>query len=184
MSLVLAGLDVAGDADAWRAAGFTVDDNSAIRAGHLRIQTGVGAKGIAAWTLADAPVVDPDEHANGTTLLDHLVVFTDDVERTTAAYAALGLDRARHTRELGNGTAQVFFRAGEVIIELVGPIADVTGERFSGTALTVRVHLDMCVRGSVSTSVRSSMRCNPVDALQLCTTAMIGLTVPDAFMSE
>ena len=182
MSLVLAGLDVAGDADAWRAAGFTVDDDGAIRTGHLRMQIGVGAKGIAGWTLADASVVDPAEHANGTTLLDHLVVFTDDVERTTAAYAALGLE-ARRTRELGDGTAQVFFRAGEVIIELVGPIADVAGERFWGLAFTVR-DLDMCGSffgahlGAIKDAVQPGRRIATLHHRDL------GLTVPVAFMSE
>ncbi len=53
-------------------------------------------------------------------LLDHLVVFTDDPDRTVADYADLGLE-VRRVRELGNGRTQTFFRAGEVIIELVGP---------------------------------------------------------------
>ena len=97
----LVGLDVAGDADAWRAAGFTVDADGGCRVGHVRMQTGVGSDGISAWTLGDPAAVVPAEHPNGAILLDHLVVFTDDPDRTTLDYARLGLDvrRVRDARE-------------------------------------------------------------------------------------
>jgi hypothetical protein len=125
---VLIGLDVAGDADAWRNAGFAVDADGVCRLGQVRMQTGVGVQGISGWTLGDAPTVEAAEHPNGAYVLDHLVVFTDDPDRTTQAYADLGLE-VRRVREIGNGRTQTFFRAGEVIIELVGPVDQRADER-------------------------------------------------------
>jgi hypothetical protein len=182
VSPVLAALDVAGDAGAWRAGGFTVDDDGTIRAGHLELRTGVGEKGIAAWHLADAPIAEPATHPNGTTLLDHLVVFTGDPARTTNAYADLGLP-PRRVRELGNGTTQTFFRAGEVIIELVGPIPDVAGERYWGLAFTV-ADLDACAAmfGAACGAIKDAVQ--PGRRIATLRHRDLGLTVPIAFMSE
>jgi hypothetical protein len=178
---VLAGLDVAGDAEVWREAGFTVDTDGAIRAGRVRIQTGVGDRGISAWHLAPATDSDPAEHPNTTQLLDHLVVFTDDPDRTTHTYADLGLE-LRRVRELGNGTAQSFFRAGEVIIELVGPIPDAEGERFWGLAFTV-ADLDTCAGlfGDAFGTVKVAVQ--PGRKIATLRHKAVGLTVPIAFMS-
>jgi hypothetical protein len=179
---VLAGLDVAGDADAWRDAGFTVDDDGTMRVGHLRMQTGVGTRGISAWHLADEPVVAPAEHPNTTTLLDHLVVFTDDPARTTEKYGELGL-QPRRVREVGNGTTQTFFRAGGVIIELVGPIPDVTGERFWGLAFTV-ADLDGCAAclGDALGAAKDAVQ--PGRQIATLRHKQVGLTIPIAFMSD
>jgi len=81
---------------------------------------------------------DPTAHPNGASALDHLVVVTPDLDRTTAALAALGLD-ARRTREAGRGRLQRFFRLGEVILEVVGPV-EPSGDgpaTFWGLAFTV-----------------------------------------------
>ena len=64
--------------------------------------------------------------------------MTPDLDRTTAALGAVGLE-ARRTREAGGGRQQRFFRLGEVILELVGP-AEPAGEgpaAFWGLAFTV-----------------------------------------------
>jgi hypothetical protein len=182
MNAVLAALDVAGDADAWRAAGFHVDDDATIRAGHLALHTGTCARGISALRLAAAPDTQPAEHPNGTLLLDHLVVFTDDPDRTTKTYEALGLPFKRE-RDVGNGTAQRFFRAGEVIIELVGPIPDAEGERFWGLAFTVS-DLDACARllGDALGTVKEAVQ--PGRHIATLRHKQCGLTVPIAFMSQ
>jgi hypothetical protein len=62
----------------------------------------------------------PIRHPNGVTKLDHLVVLTPDLDRTTAALESLGV-AARRTRDAGGGRRQRFFRLGEVILEVVGP---------------------------------------------------------------
>ena len=181
MSPVLAGLDVAGTPEAWRAAGFTVDADGAMRTGALRMQTGVGDKGIAAWHLADTANIDGAQHPNTTIALDHLVVFSGAPSATVERYAALGLE-PRRVREVGNGTTQTFFRAGEPIIELVGPIPDITTERFWGLAFTT-ADLDACAAllgdalGRIKDAVQPGRRIATLRHKEL------GLTVPIAFMS-
>lgn len=136
---VLAELTVADDPVAWRAAGFTVDDAGQCVIGHVRLwlTPDDGAGGVTGWALdglddvapidgvpTTAPthdVPEPWTHANGSMQLDHVVVSSPDSVRTTAALEAVGLP-ARRTRDIGRGMQQVFFRAGEVIIELVGPV--------------------------------------------------------------
>ncbi len=122
-------------ADAWRAVGFTVDDD-VCTVGSVRIRLGDRGTGITGWTLRDisaatteidgvptaASTADPGEpttHANGATRIDHLVLMTPDLPRTTGALVAQGLD-VRRERDAGT-FQQVFFRLGEVILELVGP---------------------------------------------------------------
>jgi hypothetical protein len=64
--------------------------------------------------------------------------MTADLDRTTTALEALGIV-ARRTREAGQGRRQRFFRLGEVILEVVGPV-DHAGDRpaaFWGLAFTV-----------------------------------------------
>jgi hypothetical protein len=176
----LVGLDVAGDADAWATAGFAVDGDGGCRIGHVRVQTAVGDSGIAAWQLApEAYSTEPATHPNGSTLIDHVVVFTDDPARTTAAYGDIGLD-VRRVRDVGNGRTQTFFRAGEVIIELVGPVG--SGEQLWGLAVTV-ADLDACAAllgdrlGRVKDAVQPGRRIATLRH-EAC-----GLTVPIAFMS-
>jgi hypothetical protein len=194
---VLIGLDVAGDADAWREAGFAVDADGVCRLGQVRMQTGVGEQGISGWTLGDAPTVEAADHPNGTYVLDHLVVFTDDPDRTTRAYADLGLE-VRRVREIGNGRTQTFFRAGEVIIELVGPVEERAderaarqsrgshvmqpGERFFGLSPAVN-DLEACAEllGDRLGPIKDATQ--PGRRIATLRHEACGLTIPIAFMS-
>lgn len=84
------------------------------------------------------PGSPPVHHPNGVTGIDHLVVVTPDLDRTTAALEQRGV-AARRTREVGRGRLQRFFRLGEVIVEVVGP-AEPAGDgpaTFWGLAFTV-----------------------------------------------
>ena len=129
-------LHVGDSPDAWRSIGFDVDDDCC-RVGTVRIRLGAGGTGITGWTLRDIPAdlteVDgvatatsatppgePGTHTNGVTRVDHLVFMTPDLPRTAAAVVALGLD-VRRERDAGP-FQQMFFRLGEVILELVGPV--------------------------------------------------------------
>lgn len=129
-------LRVGDSPDAWRAIGFDVNDD-VCRVGTVRIRLGGGGTGITEWTLRDIPADvtevdgvptagstipsgDPGTHANGVSRIDHLVFMTPDLPRTAAAVVALGLD-VRRERDAG-AFQQVFFRLGEVILELVGPV--------------------------------------------------------------
>jgi hypothetical protein len=74
-------------------------------------------------------------------LIDHIVLLTPDQHRTTAAFRAIGLEprRTRETDQYGPPFLQTFFRAGEVIVELIGP-AEPSGDgpaTFFGLAYTV-----------------------------------------------
>jgi hypothetical protein len=155
----LEALVVADDAAAWADAGFAVN-GGATRIGSVAVQlAGRGAgRGVTAWTLRGATVVDgaidglptlppvqegerpnpAGEHANGATLIDHVVVATPDWQRTTDALVASGLP-LRRERDAGKGMRQGFFRAGEVIIEVVGghERAGDGPAGFFGLALTV-----------------------------------------------
>ncbi len=151
--------------DAWRNAGFTVDDDDICRVGSVRVRlAGPDAgKRIRSWGLrgirqnlhpvdVDGLVTDPvpmdrvstpAAHDNGSRLIDHIVVATPDMARTVAALEAIGLD-VRRVRDAGAETAgapirQTFFRLGEVILEVIGP-AEPAGDgpaQFFGLALTV-----------------------------------------------
>jgi Glyoxalase/Bleomycin resistance protein/Dioxygenase superfamily len=166
----LAEVTVGDDAAAWRVAGFAVDDGGHCRVGAvgLRLAGRAAGPGMAGWTLAGvddraataagdvdgvptayAAGDDPagrGDHPNGVVLLDHLVMVSPDLDRTTEALGALGIE-ARRTREAGRGRRQRFFRLGEAILELVGP-AEAAGTgpaHLWGLAFTV-VDLDATVR--------------------------------------
>jgi hypothetical protein len=88
--------------------------------------------------------IDPDVaafHPNGTISIDHLVIRTPNLPRTVDAFQEAGL-LYRRTRDAGR-VHQAFFRAGEVILEIVGP-PDPAGDgpaQFYGLAFNV-VDLD------------------------------------------
>jgi hypothetical protein len=134
-------LTVADAPDAWRAAGFTVDDDGQCVIGHVRVwlRPDDSARGVTGWALDHAaevdtidglptgvPAQDPPTagtHENGSTLIDHVVVASPDIARTRSALEDAGFEarRVRDTDSYGSAMQQVFFRAGEVIVELVGP---------------------------------------------------------------
>jgi hypothetical protein len=64
----------------------------------------------------------PGTHANGVTAIDHVVLLSPDLDRTVATLAALGMEpRRKREGELdGRQIRQIFFRFGEVIVEVVG----------------------------------------------------------------
>ncbi len=143
MHVTIDELVVADPPEAWQAAGFTVDDDAVCRIGSVRIQL-VGrehGKGIVGWSLrdvaagsldgdldgvptalSDVPAAEPGKHPNGVIGIDHVVLLSPDLPRTVAAVEAIGV-RARRERdgELGGAAIrQVFFRLGEVILEVIG----------------------------------------------------------------
>ncbi len=141
----LDGLTVGGGADAWRTAGFTVVDGR-IRMGEVTVGLTGEPGGIEAWALpavdgilhdAVDPLAEHPAHANTTTSIDHVVVASPDLDRTTEALGAAGIE-LRRTRDAGR-MEQRFFRIGEVILELIGtPGAHDDGPAtFWGVALTV-----------------------------------------------
>lgn len=154
---------VGDDPAGWSDIGFAVGDDGTCPVGSVAIRlvgtTGGRGRGIVGWSLSGLAVggeVDglptatatrPQSpggapragvHPNGVTRIDHLVVITPDLDRTTGALESLGIG-LRRTREAGRGRRQRFFRLGEVVLEVVGPVRPV-GEgpaTFWGLAFTV-----------------------------------------------
>lgn len=89
-------------------------------------------------------------HPNGVSGIDHLVVFSSDLDRTIAAFESVGL-RCRRVREAeapdGSPMRQAFFRLGAVIVEVVGVPprhAGASGSRLWGITF-ICSHLDDAV---------------------------------------
>ena len=121
--------------EAWRAAGFTVEGDTCVVDG-VRIRLQGAGSGITDWTLrgipgavsaidgvptaaSEADPVGTATHANGVTRIDHVVLMTPDLHRTTTALSELGLD-VRRERDAGK-FRQAFLKLGDVILEVVGP---------------------------------------------------------------
>ena len=199
-------IEVADEPDAWRAAGFSVTEDCT-QVGSIAIRL-VGRSeagtGIRSWTwsdLANDGPIDgltthtaprsagtPGAHANGATIIDHVVVVTPNVERTVPAFGARGLDvrRTRHTDQYGPAFRQVFFRGGETIIELIGPDTPADGDdrdaHFYGLAFTV-ADLDAAAAhlgdglGSIKDAVQDGRR------IATLRHATYDISVPIALMS-
>jgi hypothetical protein len=203
----LAELIVADPPEAWADAGFTVDDDGSCRVGNVRIRlVGRGAgKRIMGWSMrglppgfagaldglpteaTDEPLCEPALHANGATSIDHVVVVTPDVERTVTAAIDAGIE-VRRTRKVapeqyGFEGIQTFFRLGEPIFELLGPLEAGEGPAaWFGLAYTVS-DLDALVGrygpalGRVKDAVQPGRRIATLRHKEL------GLSVPTAFMT-
>jgi hypothetical protein len=151
-------LTVGGDPAAWRRAGFTVGAEG-MQVGTVRLHFAPG-DGILGWRLtgrsaeidglpvavAAAGQAVGAAHPNGVTHVDHLVVFTPELERTTRALEDAGIVR-RRVREVETDDGllrQGFFRLGEVILEVVAHSRVEPGPaRFWGITFAV-TDLDAC----------------------------------------
>jgi hypothetical protein len=188
--------------DVWRDLGFDVDDDDRCWMSGLAVELGKGDKKLSGWSLRDwdgpdaidgLPTARSDEppqptpaHPNGVVELDHLVVMTPDIGRTTAAIEAAGLElrRTRDTDQYGPPFRQTFFKLGDVVLEVIGPVEprDDRPARFYGLAFTV-ADLD-------ATAAFLGERLHPAkDAVQpgrrIATLDRdAGSTVPIAFMSR
>lgn len=143
-------LQVADPVDAWRQTGFSVDADGVCQVGGVRIRL-VGRDrgvGIVGWSLrglasdnsiseldgiptmaSETSAAEPVTHANGVTAIDHVVVMSPDLDRTVEALAVIGVHprRERDAELGGQPIRQIFFRLGEVILEVVGS-PEATGE--------------------------------------------------------
>ena len=71
---------------------------------------------------SDGVPAPPGTHPNGVVAIDHVVLLSPDLRRTVEALAAVGSEprRERDTELGGRAVRQIFFRFGDVIIEVVG----------------------------------------------------------------
>ena len=193
--------------EAWRAAGFTVDDDGTCRLGTVRVRLvgRDGGKRILGWSLRGAPgarladgrldglpttpstsdPADPADHANGARFIDHVVLLSPNLPRTTAALAAVGLEPRgeRETDTYGAPMRQVFFRLGEVILELVGGTEPGEGDPgFFGLAITVA---DLDATGRLLGPALGQPKDAVQDGRRIATLRHrdLGMSVATAFMS-
>ncbi len=134
------------DGQSWADAGFTVENNeTTIGTIALRFlgaaagdAHGKPKGGVIGWELTDIDdgsidgimsiatddqPAEPVDHPNGVTRMDHVVIMTPDLERTTSALRGFGFSPKR-TREVPGADPprrQMFIWAGETILEVVGP---------------------------------------------------------------
>ena len=151
----ISALSVSDPPDLWRDLGFTVDGSSCRIGSTVNDLGAAGDGGVLSWSLDGVDVAgdeveglpttvraaaagSPPAHANGVTIIDHVVVFTPNMDRTVQTLEKLGVE-CRRMREAGRGNVQAFFRFAETILEVVGP-ANGAGDapaRFFGLAFTV-----------------------------------------------
>ena len=143
MTITVDAFEVADPADPWMRAGFSVDSDAVCRIGGVRIRlVGRGrGTGIVGWSLrglpsngslhdldgilttrSDAVAAAPALHQNGVTAIDHVVLLSPDLGRTVESLATVGVEprRERDGQLGGRLIRQIFFRFGQMIIEVVG----------------------------------------------------------------
>jgi catechol 2,3-dioxygenase-like lactoylglutathione lyase family enzyme len=136
--VTLADLLIGDDAVSWAQAGFTVDPGLVVGSTTVAFAGVHGARGVTAWSLSglSADVDDIDgvthlaattastaaPHPNGVIGIDHVVLMTPHLTRTQDLLAQLGLDarRVRDAEMFGKRVQQVFYRLGDVILEVIG----------------------------------------------------------------
>jgi len=112
--------------------------DSLVEAGSVRVRlAGPGAgRGLVSWSVRTLASTDLDglptvlsrrppasgtAHPNGVVAIDHVVAFSPDLDRTTAALREAGVDfrRLREEPTPAGAPRQAFFRMGEVILEVI-----------------------------------------------------------------
>jgi hypothetical protein len=137
MPVTIDELVVAEPPELWAGLGFRVEgDVCDIGGVRVRLDPTAG-KRVAAWSLRGVETTeldglatsisatearDPAEpHPNGVTGIDHVVVFSPDLDRTVAVLRDAGLDlrRIREEPTPAGAPRQAFFRLADVILECV-----------------------------------------------------------------
>lgn len=127
-----------------------------------------------------------DHHPNGAVHLDHVVMFTPDLDRTVQALRLHDFEPRRFRNVPGSDPAkkQIFFWAGETIIELLGPVEPTGTQPASLWGLAINVDdLDASVAhlggalGSPKPAVQPGRRIATVRTKEL------GIGTAIAFMS-
>lgn len=149
-------LRVGGEPARWRELGFDVTGDGVTTLGAVRIELVPTASpgAIESWALDGEEVpgsIDglstesaprggqQSDHPVGAIGIDHVVVLTPSLDRTTAAFAEIGVD-CRRVREAGGGVRQGFFLVGDLLVEVAAPDGLESGApaRFWGITVVVR----------------------------------------------
>ena len=132
----IAQLVVGGQPTAWSSIGLTlVDGISSVGDFSLRFDDSL-EPGISSWTLSGCigngdidgiltthgdltQSAKPDSTIMDIVGVDHVVIFTNDLERTSTEVARVTGEPLKRIREAGDGVRQGFHRLGSVIVEIV-----------------------------------------------------------------
>jgi len=193
----LAELAIADAPDQWQALGFDVDDNGNLDIGGVRVRLGGDGTGITSWSLVRVNAMGSIDglptpvprvlrpppfktHPNGATGIDHVVIFSSDLDRSADAFARAGVELKR-TQESGRGRMG-FRRIGPAILEVVQR-DDLEGEdtRFWGLAIVVISLEELTERlgdrlGPITPATQPGRRVATLNS-------DAGVSVPLAFMS-
>jgi hypothetical protein len=151
----VAALRIGAEPEEWRDLGFGVSPEGAVELGNARLELSASARRgeIGSWALegeglpeeldglpTDAGVRGEPKagNPNGALAIDHVVVVTPSLERTTGAFAEVGVE-CRRVREAGRGIRQGFFLFGDLLVEAV-ELTDADGDapaRFWGFTVAV-----------------------------------------------
>jgi hypothetical protein len=151
----VAALRIGGEPARWRELGFHLGHDGVAVIGGVRLELQQSAEpgAIGSWALDGGHVPDSVDglatdaairggpgaaHPNGVIGIDHVVVFTPSLERTTAAFTEIGVD-CRRVREANGGTRQGFFLVGDVLVEVIDGVGLKPDEpaRFWGITVVV-----------------------------------------------
>jgi len=148
-------LRIGAEPEGWRELGFEVQPDASVALANARLMlTGSAEAGtIDSWALEGDDV--PSEidglrtdtgsreesgavHPNGASSIDHVVVVTPSLERTTGAFSQAGVE-CRRVRDAGAGVRQGFFLIGDLLVEVVESpeVGDGTPARFWGITVEV-----------------------------------------------
>ena len=200
--------EVADPADAWVQAGFSVDSDAACRVGGVQIRlSGRGrGTGIVGWSLrglpSDGPLQDvdgipttrsdgvavvPARHANGVLAIDHVVLLSPDLRRTVESLAAIGIEsrRERDGQLGGRSMRQIFFRAGDVIIEVVGSpetVSEGPSTLWGITYVVADIDATAAYFGDRTAPVKDAVQ--PGRRITTLRHQELGISVPSAMISE
>jgi hypothetical protein len=155
MAVRVSALRVGGRIERWGELGFEVTDDGVAMLGAVRVELlSPAAPGtIESWALdgeevprsidglatEPAPRGGPEpDHPNGAVGIDHVVVLTPSLDRTTAAFAQVGVD-CRRVRDAGGGVRQGFFLVDDLLVEVVeqGGLEPEAPARFWGITVVV-----------------------------------------------
>lgn len=198
----LVSLHAGGASDPWQQLGLSFSD-SACRLADVQLFVGFPGSGLVGWTIEagthaaididgiPTTLVESSPSLSSTSLigkqtvvgLDHVVVNTDDLDRTCSAIeSALSLE-VRREREVGNGVVQRFHKLENTIIEVVtGPHVTTPGASLWGMVISVDDLFDLA--GELGDEVTSMPKKATQPGRFISTVrGSVGLGIPFAMMT-
>jgi len=198
----LVSLQAGGASEPWQQLGLSFSD-SACRLADVDLVVGLPGSGLVGWTfVSDQPgsleidgipttlVASSPERASSSQIgrqsivgLDHVVVNTDDLDRTCSAIGnALSLE-VRREREVGNGVVQRFHKLENTIIEVVtGPHITTPGASLWGMVISVDDLFDLAEELGENVTSMPKKATQPGRYISTVRSS-VGLGVPFAMMT-